>query len=395
MRYNVVIVGAGPAGLMAARTINNKLSYLLIDSKKEIGEPLRCAEGLREETFRKFFRHTNYDFVKNRVNEHKMVCEDLTRIINAPCLELDRVEFEKWLAEPLKNIQLETRCEDVAVKKDHVVVKTNKGDIKADLVILCHGTDYHIQKKFGMLKEDVVIAVGIGGLYRNHGLDKDYFYLYFDNDYLGGFWVFPKSREEANIGYVAYEKGSNLKKSFNDLMKKYGFDKAELIKPYAGTLPISGPIYKTYSNRILVCGNAAGHVYAGTGEGVPFALEGGKIAGEIALKAKKNNFSKRFLSLYEAEWKKAFGNIMEAGVNFSYFIAAGYKYSAYKKIFSAPTDSEIKAFVFDGETPKRAKIAIRFMKLFFKTKIKYRDTRKEPVPKELIRIYNIYKKLAK
>jgi digeranylgeranylglycerophospholipid reductase len=396
MNYDVVIVGAGPAGLMAARAVNNKLNYLLIDSKKEIGEPLRCAEGLREKTLKKLFGSSDFDFCENKVKKSKIICGNVERTIVSDFVELDRVKFEKWLAEPLKNIQLETKCEDVIVKKDYAIVKTNKGDIKSNLVILCHGTDYTIQKKYGMIKEDVTLAIGIGGLYKNYDKDKDQFYFYFDNDYLGGFWVFPKYEDKANIGYLCYEKDTNLKESFNHLIKRFGYEKAELIKSYGGILPVTGPIHKTYSDRIIVCGNAAGHVHAGTGEGIPFALEGGKIAGEIALEAKeKNNYLSDLLKNYEKRWKKYFGDQLEAGIYFSYLIAAGYKYDAYDKLFAVPTDKEIKEFILDGIIPKRAKLAIKLMKIFFKNKIKQRDVKKEPVPKFIKRIYHNYNKLQK
>ncbi len=65
--YDIVIIGAGPAGLMAARELPKSFSFLVIDSKKKVGLPLRCGEGVREKGFLKFFKHKNYSFVKNTV----------------------------------------------------------------------------------------------------------------------------------------------------------------------------------------------------------------------------------------------------------------------------------------------------------------------------------------
>ncbi len=51
--YDIIIIGAGPAGLMAARELKKQnIKFLIIDSKKEIGLPLRCGEGIREKEFR-------------------------------------------------------------------------------------------------------------------------------------------------------------------------------------------------------------------------------------------------------------------------------------------------------------------------------------------------------
>jgi hypothetical protein len=47
--YDVLVVGAGPAGSVAAKTAADRgLNVLLIEKKQEIGEPVRCAEGMTD-----------------------------------------------------------------------------------------------------------------------------------------------------------------------------------------------------------------------------------------------------------------------------------------------------------------------------------------------------------
>ena len=58
--YDVVIVGVGPAGLMAATKLPKTFSFLIIDSKKEIGLPIKCGEGIRKKEFIRLFKHKNY-----------------------------------------------------------------------------------------------------------------------------------------------------------------------------------------------------------------------------------------------------------------------------------------------------------------------------------------------
>ena len=53
--YDVIIVGAGPAGSLAARTAaENGLEALLIEKRQEIGDPVRCAEGIGKAELKKF-----------------------------------------------------------------------------------------------------------------------------------------------------------------------------------------------------------------------------------------------------------------------------------------------------------------------------------------------------
>jgi digeranylgeranylglycerophospholipid reductase len=66
--YDAIIIGAGPAGLMAARELDaNQVNYLIIEAKNKIGSPLKCGEITRQDTFLALFKHTDYLFIKKLV----------------------------------------------------------------------------------------------------------------------------------------------------------------------------------------------------------------------------------------------------------------------------------------------------------------------------------------
>jgi len=355
--YDVVIVGAGLAGLMAASKLPKSLSFLVIDSKREIGLPLKCGEGVREKEFISLFGHKDYSFVRNTAHEHEIRYKDMSRVFKADYLQLDRPKFEKWLAQGIGGkIRLKTKCENVAIKKDFAEVVTSKGSVKAKLVILACGCNFNVQRKYGLIKKEPVLFVCYGGIYKNHKLDPGKFYAYFDDKSLGYLWIFPKNKDIANVGFGTVVKGRNVKKTMIDLLKKIN-PSINKVSEYAGIVPCSGPIEKTYHDRLLVCGDAAGMVYAGTGEGIYFALKSGKIAADVAaLGVKNGRFDKDFLKQFEVKWKKSFGELMKAGIIFFDLQYFAFKRGKVRELFTMPTNKEIGMLISSGKVPFRAKL---------------------------------------
>ena len=386
MHHNIIIIGAGPAGLMAARELKkNNINFLIIDSKKEIGLPLRCGEGIREKEFIEFFRHKNYDFVKNTINCHEIHYGDLIKTFRENFLELDRPKFEKWLAKPIKdNLKLSTSCQGINIKENLIEIKTNKEILTADIAILAYGCNFKIQKKFNLVKKQPSIVLGYGGIYKNHNLNPKKFYYFFDKDYLGYLWVFPKDKQTANIGFGVFDSNKNTKQIFSRLLKKYKIN-AEQISEYAGIVPCSGPIEKTYTNKLLVCGNAAGQVHAFSGEGIYYGLITGKIAARTAVKAvKENKFNDDFLKQYEDLWKKEINSKMKAGIIEADLLQLAFKYKKIEKLFKAPTEKELKGMMLYGKVPLRAEFAWRIANFF-------NLMEKENPPLIVNIIYHIYK----
>ena len=243
-----------------------------------------------------------------------------------------------------------------------------KTKIYAKLVILACGTNYTIQQKLGLIKEPPKeFGICYGGVFTDCNVDKNSMLFVFSQNIPASFWLFPNSSKEANVGVASLPKAKYpIKKAFHEFFTKFnGLNNAKKKTEFAGIFPVSGPIRKTYSGRVLVCGDAACFVYAGTGEGICYALESGKLAANVAFEALKNaSFSEAFLKRYEKMWKKCFGRELKAGIMFLDFIKWAYKNKMLKRLFKAPNKRELQMIITAGRFPLRARIAYILLKFF-------------------------------
>ena len=322
--YDVIIVGAGPAGLMAARELTRSdLKYLIIDSSSRIGYPLRCGEITRENTFLELFQHTHYPFIANKISGFSFHVKNVQRSIQQNFLMLDKPRFLEWLSTPVKDhIEQHTRFESLIRKDDVLEINTDKGILQAKLVVMASGTHYKLQKDLGLIKKDVELVPCIGGIFKNRTLAPDTARFYYDEENYVASWVFPKGGDRINAGAGIIIKNNKtnkpkLKDVFKKLMKEFKIPlEGEL--SFGGSYVTSGPIEKTYSDHILFCGDSAGQVFAGVGEGIYFSLKAGQIAGKTVLEAiGRGQYNSAFLQKYERRWKESFGRHMDAGLLFA------------------------------------------------------------------------------
>ncbi len=372
--YDVVVIGCGPAGLMALRELEG-LRVICIDKKAEVGLPLRCGEGIKQREMVDLFGEDvgRQPWIRNAVDHHKIVVGKASRTLNVPYFELDRPRWEQWLAEPVRDrIRLGVTCKDIRIEKDGVRVLTENGTYDCRMVFLAYGPQYRYQARYGLCQENPQHFLACyGGVYSNVSADTNSFSFITDPDIAGSLWVFPKSETEANIGFGAID-GSPIRSTFERLMKRFPeFQNGSRTLQYGGVVPVSGPISKTYADRMLILGDAAGFVYAGTGEGICYALQSGKIAAQVAKEAlAANRFDAGFMKTYEKKWKAKFGKDLRAGKIFLELMEMAYRFDILEQIFVSPshTDEEIAQMILTGDFPLRTKIAYNFARLLGYTK---------------------------
>src|SRR5512145_246568 len=129
--YDVLVIGAGPAGSIAAKTAAEKgLDVLLIEKRQEIGDPVRCAEGVNKEYLKK---HVEIDkqWICADLKGSRIFSPDGTKVEMAEEISggevgyvLERKVFDRALAEEAAKagaeVRVKTRATGLILENDFV-----------------------------------------------------------------------------------------------------------------------------------------------------------------------------------------------------------------------------------------------------------------------------------
>jgi flavin-dependent dehydrogenase len=182
-------------------------------------------------------------------------------------------------------------------------------------------------------------------------------------------WMFPKQQDIINAGAGIILKNQknetlNLKTAFKTYMGNLGVA-LEGEPSFSGNYVTSGPIHRTYSDRLLVCGDSAGQVFPGFGEGIYFALKAGQLAGRTAIKAIYNDtYNTELLKEYETDWKTSFGKQMDAGLIFATIMFYAMRHKSVPKMHRILTPEEIKDISFYGTVSFKLRFFYSMLRAF-------------------------------
>jgi digeranylgeranylglycerophospholipid reductase len=333
-RYDVLVIGAGPAGSIAARTAAEKgLDVLLIEKRQEIGDPVRCAEGVSKEYLKK---HVEIDkrWICADLKASHIYAPDGTRIEMAEEISggevgyvLERKVFDRALAEHAAKagaeVRVKTRAtgliiEDDFVKGARLMHLGKEYDVRAKIVIGADGIESKVGRWAGIdtsLKpSDIETCTQY--LVTGVNIDQDHCDFYVGNEIApGGYlWIFPKGEGKANIGIgLLGSRTGKFKPRPVDYLNRFlekKFPDARIIEMVFGGVPVSGSIEKTSANGLMLIGDAARQADPITGGGILNAMDAGKLAGEAAYAAiSAGDVSLQKLEEgYEKRWRETIGH---------------------------------------------------------------------------------------
>jgi geranylgeranyl reductase family protein len=339
MDYDVIVVGAGPAGSTAAKNLAEKNIKVLLLDKAAFPRDKPCGGGLPTRVQKRFpYIEPFIDSVSYGSTTFSSSLRykfDLIR--EKPFLMMVlRKDFDHGLlslAQQAGVIFLEGKSVvDVVVQKDRVSVMLEDGQtLETKVVIGCDGMHSVVAEKTNLSKKLEVLCVSLmqerpmsPKQLTTFFTKKHLIYLFIKAQGIAGYaWVFPK-KNCVNIGIGEFQSAVSkarpkipLKETYEALisvLKEKKLLPAEFpIENLRGaTLPIF-PLENTCGDRVLLCGDAAGFINPITGEGIYYAMVSGSIAADvIASGLKTGDLSHRFLSRYQTLWNADFGKDLKA-----------------------------------------------------------------------------------
>jgi len=312
MSYDVIVIGAGPAGCAAAsECARHGLSTLCIEEHGTIGYPVQCAGLLSNAAFKEC--HVSERPVLNRVFGARVLSglgsEILIDAKIPKAVVADRGALDREMAENAANSGAEFLLKTAAhgIRGTTLLTRgvNGHGEIPFRLLIAADGPRSTIARLHGMPRAKTYLAGVQVDL--PHECDPRFVEIYPDAspDFFG--WMIPTSRDRVRIGLCGQSK---VPERFAAFVKKYGRSATHHV---TGTLPL-GLMPKTYGHRTLFVGDAAGFAKPTSGGGVYTGIRSARHAALVAAACcETDTFTDAALAAYEQRWKADMGRELDLG----------------------------------------------------------------------------------
>ena len=321
--YDVIVVGAGPAGSYIAHELaSSGYDVAVFEEKNAPGLNVCCTGIVSTECFQSLDPGT--DVILTKVNSAKFFSP------SGRCLKLqtervqayvvNRLLFDKAIASKAQSQGAQyffsSPVIDIIPGKDSIQAETlwlgAREIFSARAVVLANGFKPKLSRKLdlGKIKNYLV-----GAQAEIEVKNVDEFEVYFGQEIAPGAfaWLVPTSANKAYVGLLAISQAKlHLQKLLNNLSCQGRITSRE-VEIGQKAIPV-GTLARSYGDRVLVIGDAAGQVKPTTGGGIYFGHLGAKIAAEVLDEAlSSDNLTAGQLSCYQKRWKVKMGKELSRG----------------------------------------------------------------------------------
>jgi geranylgeranyl reductase family protein len=325
LKYNVIIIGAGPSGCYLAYKLKNKGINVLLLEKTKFPRYKACAGGLTKKAY-DILLSENKDvkkIVEKKVKKGLFVRNNKFTVVESN-LNLIYMTYRSDLDLFLLNMAVDNRTvfldENISIKKINqrkntiTYSKNNKNyTLEYDILVGAWGSNLHMNKLVNLVPfERFSISSSWEGTigFRLKEYFKEYSLCQIMNSYPGFVgYIFPKSQKiTAGLFTSINHPKPFFKKMWKDFVKFWDLDIN--VKPRYTLIPIRNNKKSIAKNNILLVGDAGGLADPFTGEGIYYAL----ISSSIASKHIENFFIQKNYNLaseYNNHINKEFYNLQK------------------------------------------------------------------------------------
>ncbi|MBT9148653.1 MAG: geranylgeranyl reductase family protein [Dehalococcoidia bacterium] len=369
--YDVLIIGAGPVGShVACRLAGLGYRVAVLEEHEGIGDHV-CCTGIISRECAQFagINEVSDGCVLKVAHSARLFAPsgDFLRVSKdeVQAYILDRAAFDRCLAEKAERQGAEyflaSYVRDIKVSGDEVRVWVDqRGEVltfRGRVAIIANGFASKLPEGLGLGQiKDFII--GAQTEVETNGISE--VEVYFSQRIAPGFfaWLVPVSQHRARVGLFSREKpGAYLREFLAQLAAQGKISTSSgsgtsLTTCAEGTISYRGiplkPLPRTYGDRVLVVGDAAGQVKPTTGGGIYYGLLCADMASKAVHEAfGANDFSRRKLAEYERLWKRKLGRELQIGY-FARRLYNGLSDKRIEKIFSIIRDNNIHEALLDS-----------------------------------------------
>lgn len=323
--YDVVVVGAGPAGLTAATCISERGWHVaVLEEHPQIGSPVNCSGVIGIEAFERFRLPT--ELVRHTLSSLEFVSPRGLRwefdTPNALAHVVVRGEFDRYLGTRARDrgvtVLLGRRVTSVDASEDRVEVRVFHGasqeerSLRCRAVVIATGAGMPLLKKLGF--NDVPSR--LLGVQTELPLSARQVEVYFGQRWApeGFAWVVPLGPGRAKVGLLCRRDGPKMLRRFLDRSDLAARAEGGPGPIQCSVLPLGFPS-RSFSDGIIVVGEAAGHIKATTCGGIYYGMLTAELAAEVLDSSLANDrLDADSLGVYEHRWRALLQREIEMGM---------------------------------------------------------------------------------